>query len=80
MCGSDWWIQNAAFKPYLKKFAAYYYNRAEQWGEGVAINYKNDAYAYGTAVFDVERGQLANIRPEFWQTDTAVAKKFLGLY
>lgn len=24
----DWWIQNLAFKPYLKKFAAYYYNRA----------------------------------------------------
>lgn len=70
----DWWIQNMAFKPYLKKFAAYYYNRGVEWGEQVAINYKYDAYAKGTAIFDVERGQLANIRPRFWQTDTAVAK------
>ncbi|MDR3276880.1 MAG: alpha-L-fucosidase, partial [Treponema sp.] len=28
----DWWVQHRAFKPYLKKFAAYYQNRALQWG------------------------------------------------
>lgn len=27
----DWWIQHSAVKPYLKKFAAYYYNRAHEW-------------------------------------------------
>lgn len=74
----DWWIQNMGFKPYLKKFAAYYYNRAAEWGIEVAINYKYDAYAYGTAVFDVERGQLESIRPRLWQTDTAVAKNSWG--
>lgn len=74
----DWWIQNISFKDYLKKFAAYYYNRALEWGEEVAINYKFDAYAYHTAVFDVERGQLSNIRPRLWQTDTAVAKNSWG--
>lgn len=74
----DWWIQNHSFKPYLKKFAAYYYNRAAQWGEEVAINYKYEAYAYSTAVFDIERGQLSAIRPRFWQTDTAVAKNSWG--
>ncbi len=74
----DWWIQNLSFKPYLKKFAAYYYNRALEWGEEVAINYKYDAYAYQSAVFDVERGQLENIRPKLWQTDTAVAKNSWG--
>lgn len=26
----DWWIQHHAVKPYLKKFAAYYYNRAHE--------------------------------------------------
>ena len=31
-----------------------------------------------TAVFDVERGQLAGIRPEFWQTDTSVSKNSWG--
>jgi len=71
----DWWIHNLSFKPYLKKFAAYYYNRALEWGEEVAINYKYDAFAYSTAIFDVERGQLNDIRPRLWQTDTSVSKK-----
>lgn len=70
----DWWIQTAAFKPYLKKFAAYYYNKAAEWGIEVAINYKHDAFQFGTAVPDVERGQFADMKPYFWQTDTAVAK------
>ena len=74
----DWWIQNECFKPYLKKFAAYYYNRAEQWGVQVAINYKYEAFAYSTAVLDIERGQLSGIRPRLWQTDTSVAKNSWG--
>ena len=36
----DWWIAQPAFQPYLRKFAAYYYNRGVQWKKGVAINYK----------------------------------------
>lgn len=70
----DWWIQHAALKPYLKKFAAYYYNRAEEWGKEVVINYKHDAFEFGTAVVDIERGQFAEAKPYIWQTDTAVAK------
>ncbi|MBC8138700.1 MAG: alpha-L-fucosidase, partial [Fibrella sp.] len=74
----DWWIQNKAWQPYLKKFAAYYYNRGAQWGKGVAINYKYEAFAEGTAVFDVERGQLSGIRPLLWQNDTSVSKNSWG--
>ena len=74
----DWWINHEAFVPYLQKFAAYYYNRGVEWGKGVAINYKYDAYPKGTAVFDVERGQLSDIRPKFWQTDTSVSKSSWG--
>lgn len=69
----DWWIQNVGFKPYLKKFAAFYFNRAAEWGLEVAINCKFEAFAYDTAVFDVERGVLNSIRPRLWQTDTAIA-------
>ena len=29
----DWWIQHEAFKPYLKKLAAFYYNCGEKWGK-----------------------------------------------
>jgi alpha-L-fucosidase len=70
----DWWIQHSSVKPYLKKFAAYYYNKANEWGIQVAIDYKHDAFAFGTAVVDIERGQFADIKPFFWQTDTAVAR------
>ena len=69
----DWWIQHHAVKPYLKKFAAYYYNRAAEWGVEVAITYKHEAFMFGCAVPDVERGQFADIKPFFWQTDTAIA-------
>ncbi|OAS89083.1 MULTISPECIES: alpha-L-fucosidase [Metabacillus] len=70
----DWWIQHHAVKPYLKKFAAYYYNRADEWGMDVAINYKHDAFMFGSAVVDIERGQFSEQKPYFWQTDTSVAK------
>ena len=69
----DWWIQHSAVKPWLKKFAAYYYNRAAEWGTEAVINYKHDAFLFGCAVPDVERGQFAEMKPYFWQTDTAVA-------
>ena len=69
----DWWIQQACAKDYLKKIAAYYYNRAAEWGVEVAINYKHDAFLFGTAVPDIERGQMAEVKPYFWQTDTAIA-------
>ncbi|MCA9913353.1 MAG: alpha-L-fucosidase, partial [Anaerolineae bacterium] len=69
----DWWIEQQVFEPYLQRFAAYYYNRGQEWGMDVAINCKNGAYPAGTVVFDVERGRLADIRPELWQTDTSVS-------
>jgi alpha-L-fucosidase len=74
----DWWIEQPAFEPYLRRFAAYYYNQAMGRGEGVAINYKNEAFPDGAAVLDVERGQLAAIRPFFWQTDTSISKNSWG--
>jgi alpha-L-fucosidase len=74
----DWWIEQPVFQPYLKRFAAFYYNRGEQWQRGVAINYKNQAFAPKAAVLDIERGRWATIRPLFWQTDTAVAKNSWG--
>ena len=74
----DWWIQVESLKPYLKKFAAYYYNRAAEWGEEVTINYKNDAFALGAATQDIERGQLSQISPLFWQTCNSVAKNSWG--
>jgi len=74
----DWWINNPAYEPYLKKFGAYYYSRGAEWGKGVAINYKDKAFPEQAAVFDIERGQLSDIRPLLWQTDTSVSRNSWG--
>ncbi|HET8841504.1 MAG TPA: alpha-L-fucosidase, partial [Ktedonobacteraceae bacterium] len=74
----DWWIERPVFQTYLPRIAAYYYNRAAQWQRGVVINYKrqdfpNLSFADGTAVFDIERGQMTSIAQSFWQGDTSVS-------
>jgi alpha-L-fucosidase len=74
----DWWIEQPAFAPYLRKLAAYYYNRGHEWERGVAINYKYEAFSPGAAVYDMERGQQGDIRHPFWQTDTALSKNSWG--
>ena len=74
----DWWIEQIVFQPYLQKFGAYYYNAGDAWHKEVAINYKNEAFAPGSAVLDIERGQLKSIRPSFWQNDTSISKNSWG--
>ena len=74
----DWWIEQPSFEPYLRRFASYYYNRGAEWDRGVAINYKKESFPQEVAVFDVERGQLDDINPHFWQTDTSVIKNSWG--
>jgi alpha-L-fucosidase len=74
----DWWIEQIIFQPYLQRFAAYYYNRGLEWGKGVAINYKNKSFPGRSAVLDIERGQLKDIRPMLWQNDTSVSKNSWG--
>ncbi len=69
----DWWIQHISWKPYLKKLAAYYYNRGVSWGVQVGICYKHDAMMFGSGIVDVERGKFAEAKPYHWQTDTAIA-------
>lgn len=68
----DWWIQQEVFEPYRRKFAAEYYNRV---GSDAVLTYKHDSYPAGTAVFDIERGKLADIRVPHWQTDTSLGYK-----
>jgi alpha-L-fucosidase len=47
----------------------------------VAINFKEwegRSFPDAVGVFDIERGQSAEIRPSLWQTDTSVAKNSWG--
>lgn len=74
----DWWVHKNEFRPYMKKFLAYYYNRGVEWGKEVAVFYKWGAIMKGCAIFDVERGQIDNVAPELWQNDTAIAKNSWG--
>jgi alpha-L-fucosidase len=59
------------------RFAAYYYNRAAQWGKQVTITTKGDAYLSGT-VTDFERQGRApkELSDFYWQVDDPIADKF----
>jgi alpha-L-fucosidase len=74
----DFCFEGPEWKPYRKHFAAYYYNKSEDWQKGVVVNYKHHAYPEDVAVLDIERGLLDEIRPNIWQTDTSVGWKSWG--
>ena len=75
----DWWIGQASVRADLTRFAAFYYNTSLKYGDHVGIiNYKDYAIQEHSAVLDLERGQLGEIRPLYWQTDTSVSNKSWG--
>ena len=74
----DWWIGQASIRPYLAKFASFYYNESTKRGTVGVINYKLVDMAENSAVIDFERGQTAEIQPFYWQTDTSVSNKSWG--
>jgi len=69
----DWWIGQPAFRPYLKRIAAYYYDSAAERRQGVVLTYKEHAFPENAAVLDVERAKLDALRLLPWQTDTSVS-------
>jgi alpha-L-fucosidase len=74
----DWWVGQPDFRATERRFAAFYYNNAAQHGQQVVMNYKYDNMLEHSGVLDVERGQLAGIRPEPWQTDTSLSNASWG--
>ena len=71
----DWWIHRPAYKPYLPRLAAHYYNLMAAAGLDPVLTYKDQAFPAGTAVEDIERGSSATLRPEPWQACTAIGRK-----
>ena len=71
----DWWIHRPAYKPYLPKLAAHYYNLMAAAGLDPVLTYKDQAFPAGTAVEDVERGSSATLRAEPWQACTSISRK-----
>ena len=75
----DWWIGQPSVRENLTRFAAFYYNSTTKPGGAMGvINYKDFAMQEKSAVLDLERGQLAGIRPLYWQTDTSIGNKSWG--
>jgi alpha-L-fucosidase len=74
----DFWIGHPEVRSYLARFAAFFYNETSSLGSLGVINYKLDAMHPKSAVYDVERGVVAGIRPEYWQTDTSISNKSWG--
>ncbi|MGA8149540.1 MAG: alpha-L-fucosidase [Terriglobales bacterium] len=71
----DLWIGHPEVRPYLARFASFFYNETSGRGSLGVINYKLDAMHPKSGVLDIERGVLAGIRPEYWQTDTSLGNK-----
>jgi alpha-L-fucosidase len=74
----DWWVGQPDVRKHLLEFAAFYYNQASSRGEVGVINYKYSAMEKQSAVLDIERGQLNEIRDSYWQTDTSVSNDSWG--
>jgi alpha-L-fucosidase len=75
----DWWIGQPSIRTNLTRFAAFYYNISVKYGDHIGvINYKDYAMQDRSAVLDIERGQLGDMRPLYWQTDTSVSNKSWG--
>lgn len=69
----DWWIGQPAFQPDLQRLAAYYYDRGDARKTGVVLTYKEHAFPENTALLDIERGKMDQLRLLPWQTDTSVS-------
>ena len=75
----DWWIGQATIRANLTRFAAFYYNSSLKYGDHIGvINYKDYAMQEHAGVLDIERGQLGDMRPLYWQTDTSISNKSWG--
>jgi alpha-L-fucosidase len=74
----DWWIGQPDVRRYLAEFAAYYYNQSQKHGPVGIINYKWVDMPEQAGLLDIERGQLASIRKDYWQTDTSVSNNSWG--
>jgi len=74
----DWWIGQPYVRPYLAKFAAYYYNESSKRGPVGIITYKWVDMQKDSGVLDIERGQLDQKLDRVWQTDTSVSNKSWG--
>ncbi len=71
----NWWAGSSDFRETERRFAAFYYDAAAERHQEVVMNYKHNNMRDHSGAIDVERGQLAGIRSEAWQTDTSLSNE-----
>ena len=77
----DFYWDSPEWKEYHPKLAAYYYNKGLERNIDVVIqdkNHKYQSFPEGTIVYDLERGKMAGIKDNTWQTDTSIGKNSWG--
>lgn len=57
---------------YRQKFLADYYNKAKEWGKEVVVTYKANDLAKGSAVLDLERSRMSDMKPFPWLSDDSI--------
>ena len=62
------------FREYVKRFLAYYYNSADEWGREVGVTYKLQDLPRGAGILDLERGRMNDLSEHVWLTDTSVLR------
>jgi len=63
------------FQHYKKQMLAYYYNKAHQSPQQVAVTYKHTDLPRGAGILDIERGRMDKVKDFVWLTDTSVDMK-----
>ncbi len=80
----DWGWNTSFWDNERPEFGAFLYNHAIRKGmgkygdPGVVLNYKNNSFAEGAAVNDIERGSKSSIQKHVWQTDTSISDHSWG--
>ena len=74
----DWWIGQPSVRPYLARFAAFYYDESRMRGTPGVIDYKFSDMQENSGTLDIERGQLEATRALPWQTDSSVSNHSWG--
>ncbi len=79
----DWCIRESVYEPYLRKLAAYYYNKGAEWKKGVVLNYKYQAFPAEAAVLDISIGTGNSVawtpqgpHPRPWQFDSTTSSSW----
>lgn len=59
-------------EPFRLSFLAYYYNEAARQGREVVMTYKNNDFAKGSGVVDIEQGRMSSATDYVWQNDDTI--------